>query len=368
MASLADLLRSQNFGKNDSAILSTINHPITAARRGLNAFRNNVNTVAGLTEQYDNPNPLAGYTPEQQSEAALNLAGLMQTGAMPFAPASNGGVLGTFVGKMAKHAPLDKYNEAEQLITEKYPHFNKVPVGSVAWHNINKDIHAQTGIHYSPEGMPRHEISDNEAVLYLNGPKYGTQEYTDLADTLLHNSVYQQYPELKKMNVSYKQPFNPEGEGGGGYGVYINPYTDETERYLQLNTQQHPRNKETILHEMQHAIQDIEGFERGGNSKEIWDVPDLYLNNKQIENIKKLKDYQAIPEFNYDQKRSFLQEKAKDILGNSYNAYKRLAGEAEARATTKRMNMTPEQRASSYPYDSYDFPVSELLVRSLLRK
>jgi hypothetical protein len=94
MASLADLLRSQNFGKNDSAILSTINHPITAARRGLNAFKNNVNTVAGLIEQYDNPNPLAGYTPEQQSEAALNLAGLMQTGAMPFAP-SGAGTLGS---------------------------------------------------------------------------------------------------------------------------------------------------------------------------------------------------------------------------------------------------------------------------------
>ena len=107
--SLADLLRSQNFGKNDSAILSTINHPITAARRGLNAFRNSVNTVAGLTEQYDNPNPLAGYTPEQQSEAALNLAGLMQTGAMPFAP-SGAGTLGSIKAYHGTPHKFDRFD------------------------------------------------------------------------------------------------------------------------------------------------------------------------------------------------------------------------------------------------------------------
>jgi hypothetical protein len=116
MASLADLLRSQNFGKNDSAILSTINHPITAARRGLNVFRNNVNTVAGLTEQYDNPNPLAGYTPEQQAEAALNLAGLMQTGGMPFAP-SGAGTLGSIKNLNANL--LSKYLKEGKLSPEE---------------------------------------------------------------------------------------------------------------------------------------------------------------------------------------------------------------------------------------------------------
>lgn len=115
MASLADLLRSQNFGKNDSAILSTINHPITAARRGLNAFRNNINTVAGLTEQYDNPNPLAGYTPEQQAEAALNLAGLLQTGAFPFAPKGSG-TLGTV--KNLNNELFDKYLSTGKLSPE----------------------------------------------------------------------------------------------------------------------------------------------------------------------------------------------------------------------------------------------------------
>ena len=95
---LADKLRSQNFAPDDSVILSAINHPLTAAQKGADWFAGQVNRAANIPEQYDNPNPLAGYTPEQQVGGALNLAGLLQTSAFPFAPKSTGGVLGTIYG------------------------------------------------------------------------------------------------------------------------------------------------------------------------------------------------------------------------------------------------------------------------------
>ena len=44
-------------------------------------------------------------------------------------------------------------------------------------------------------------------------------------------------------------------------------------------------------------------------------------------------------------------------------AYRRLAGEAEARATQARMNMNAAQRREVFPLDSYDVPLEQLIVR-----
>jgi hypothetical protein len=55
-------------------------------------------------------------------------------------------------------------------------------------------------------------------------------------------------------------------------------------------------------------------------------------------------------------------------LGDMDNAsphsiYRRLAGEAEARAVQKRMDYTPEQRREVFPFDDYDVPRDKLIVR-----
>jgi hypothetical protein len=43
--------------------------------------------------------------------------------------------------------------------------------------------------------------------------------------------------------------------------------------------------------------------------------------------------------------------------------YRRLAGEAEARATQNRIMMTEEQRRAKFPLESYDVPLEELIIR-----
>ena len=52
-------------------------------------------------------------------------------------------------------------------------------------------------------------------------------------------------------------------------------------------------------------------------------------------------------------------------VDNTKDAYKRLAGEAEARATQARINMTPEQRRAMFPEKSYDVPLNELIIRGV---
>ena len=108
MASLADLLRNpkntrqgrfmsklnnQNFGQNDSTLASAIRHPIDALGRGAEWLQNQVNTAAGTQIPYDEANPLVNYDMDRL-QAANNLAGMVQGGAMPFAPKSAGGTLG----------------------------------------------------------------------------------------------------------------------------------------------------------------------------------------------------------------------------------------------------------------------------------
>lgn len=73
-----------------------------------------------------------------------------------------------------------------------------------------------------------------------------------------------------------------------------------------------------LLHETQHAIQGKEGFARGGSPEEFEGAVDMY---------------------------------------------RRLAGEAEARATQARMNMTAKQRREVFPLDSYDVPINELIIK-----
>ena len=122
MASLADLLtglNKQNFGAKDSQILSAIMHPVEAAKRFGNKFTRDVNTASGLADLYDNPNPLYAPSEGQQAKAAFDLAGLMQTGAFPFAP-SGAGTLGTITKPKNLNAGLlVKYLQEGKLSPEE---------------------------------------------------------------------------------------------------------------------------------------------------------------------------------------------------------------------------------------------------------
>jgi len=88
-----------NFGPEDSMIASTIHHPVEAARRAKDAFMRSIDTASGRPREILDESSVFpfGIAPsiDEQAQAGLDIAGLAQTGAMPFAPESAGGVLGT---------------------------------------------------------------------------------------------------------------------------------------------------------------------------------------------------------------------------------------------------------------------------------
>ena len=100
-----------------------------------------------------------------------------------------------------------------------------------------------------------------------------------------------------------------------------------------------PGGPNVALHELQHGVQEIEGFAKGGS-------PSTVMTKLQQSNPD---EYQRLLSSS---------QNLNDIYDN---AYKRIAGEVEARAVQKRRNMTPEQRIAKFPLESYDRPVESLL-------
>jgi Mlc titration factor MtfA (ptsG expression regulator) len=112
--------------------------------------------------------------------------------------------------------------------------------------------------------------------------------------------------------------------------------------------------KSLALHELQHAIQQREGFAKGGGINEFTSDMDALakLNNMS---------YSEMDDF---QKAMYLDLRKKYKSAKTpEQAYNNLAGEAEARAVQSRMNMTPAQRRATFPEESYDVPMNELIVR-----
>lgn len=282
------------------------------------------------------------------------------------------GLAGIFAGVNAKTANLAKLELAQKLKQQVVP---------------DREIYAKTGWTFGfPDSKPRFEIPDNEAS--LSGLKYqgrsGILENSgDLKNSLTHPELYKAYPETSNIQASIYQGNLPE------QGSFSKPGMQYNEYFPQL-TAQGLNAKSPALHELQHAIQQREGFARGGSPRGAADDVAgelLKINNriKKIEGSDSLYEGRKaidkafddvingrITDSQYNQvisnnpiveEYTRLQSFRRNAPKDGDEAYKRLAGEAEARLTQARMNMTPEQRAASYPLDMFDVPVNEQIVR-----
>lgn len=137
---------------------------------------------------------------------------------------------------------------------------------------------------------------DDKIVGYINANK------TTLGDLVNHTELFAAYPQLKDIRVIFDYQLKTKGN----YDPKINVITLNA----LLNEQ---GQKKTLVHEIQHAIQGIEGFAHGANV-EYWE------NRLGSENYKKV-----------------------------YEHYFDTAGEIEARDTANRMELTAEQRKNIRP-------------------
>lgn len=199
-----------------------------------------------------------------------------------------------------------------------------------------------------------------------------------------HPELYEAYPELRGLNINMG---GNEGSSRGANGALsVASKTDNSPGYMTMDMynrglmSKNPTS--TALHEMQHAVQTIEGMGPGGSPTVAFQNPEAFEILKQIrkeaykpaslqefQKANKYPDAEAQDRYveYLNQLRSgananpvierALQERA------AMEYYKRLAGEAEARAVQDRQMMTPAQRMEYAPPTSYDVPQEDLIVK-----
>ncbi len=243
-----------------------------------------------------------------------------------------------------------------------------------------------------------------------------------LNEVLDHPKLFEQYPELKNINVrldnktyfdkgnntiglgkertqSYESPYRQKLESlqdilekkadkldeEGKFTDAMDMLFDKRDRKLsnrynplikadeRANKDKLMPDKSSLLHEIQHSIQNKENWARGGNPNSarqtLYDTLDDFIDKGVLDyerslnhlkeaikskDIKEIaywkKDFDSVRHLKKDydkfmQYRKLVNEKGK-------NLYARLWGEQQARATQHRMNMTPKQRLSESWTDS----------------
>ena len=333
----------------------------------------------------------------------VNPVALDMLGALPVATAlkgaglAKGGVAATFAGARAKTA-----NHTALALAEK------MKAAGVA----DEEIHKATGWFFgSADGKPRFEIPDDEAKLrasnfekynFSTSPNKSAMYEGTVAGGIKHDQLINAYPEVGDIKYAGSYEYGPStmgrvepsglvtGRASGVYQPFINKINVNS-GYAEDIAGAKNQTKSTTLHELQHAVQQREGFARGGSPEAmareygvarsrlhfLEQEPDYLEGSKQIDNLWNQAfnggqmDEAAIAakEAEIIQQYPSLAEarKVMDTLRQTdeygFDSYKRLAGEAEARLTQSRMDMTGAERAASYPPGMYDVPVSDQIVR-----
>ncbi|MDU2008918.1 MAG: LPD23 domain-containing protein [Campylobacter concisus] len=140
--------------------------------------------------------------------------------------------INSFAGEKALNASANKLSKAKSML-EKGEDEVKI------WQS--------TGWYKDKDGAWKFEIDDNPA-------KIKNQNADKLGDLLEHKELFKAYPELKDIKI--KKIIDEKGENLG--------YYDPNKKEIGINN---IGDKSTLMHEVQHAIQDIEGFAKGLGAK-----------------------------------------------------------------------------------------------------
>jgi len=210
------------------------------------------------------------------------------------------------------------------------------------------------GVWRGPDGQWRQEISDESMALKKPFESRGISKETNykrlpaepIEDLLSHTALMQAYPQIKNTSLSLnKEPeWLRESLAKSGQlrtKILANPISFK----LDIRSKNEPGALDVAAHELQHAIQEIEGFQSGATQSDFFGVA--------RKNLEANPEFQALSE----------KEKINAIDSLSFDMYKQAMGEAEARATEARRLMTAEQRRKTLPSKSYDVELNNLIRR-----
>jgi hypothetical protein len=130
----------------------------------------------------------------------------------------------------------------------------------------NEIIRQETGWFKSMDDKWRYEIPDNIEKMAMPGGK----GWLSLGDIYDNPDLYTAYPHLKDIEVAFDADGLPEGVSGRYTKPHSLPGGAVTHERIQICPyRDEDKQRKSLLHEIQHAIQEAEGFARGGSPKEF---------------------------------------------------------------------------------------------------
>jgi hypothetical protein len=207
-----------------------------------------------------------------------------------------------------------------------------------------------TGTWRGPDGNWRQEISDKDVRFRDDFAKRGLTEENKfqyppakpLSDALSAPELTAAYPETQSLSVNARKlpDWVPDSSNSGGE---LTTMTDRPVGIFAYNKTEGGA-LDTTAHELQHVVQKLEGFAPGG-------VPTQFY--RQVE--------QELQKNNPQQWAALTKEQRRNLIETeSFRRYRNLMGEAEARATAARRNLSWIERRQRFPGFDYDAPMGEL--------
>jgi hypothetical protein len=292
---------------------------LTALRdKVLNAFANPAQTMRGIVDgigqkhaahqaldaqAFANPR-----RPFQVTDQAA-LGKLAENGLAMLGPAP----IGIFAGLASKTLPAKDLMEASSMARKGAP---------------PAEIWYKTGFGKGFDGQWRYEIDDSASNLLLRRhsqdqlfPFHGRGgQLGAMSETFEHPELYKAYPRINTVSPAVR--VDPEAVAPGrGHGWYSAGPASANFQGGQIvaNAAEKPEAHSIMLHELQHAVQKQQGWQGGG-------APELF-------SVRGMNDHDA------------------------YEAYRRIAGEAEARLVQSRQHLTPAERRdpANFPFSIMNF-------------
>jgi hypothetical protein len=234
--------------------------------------------------------------------------------------------------------------------------------------------HAKTGVHAGAEGKLRQEIDDSTSKWLADDTKLKQFMDTDvplpMREVYDHPELYAAYPEIADMPVYFNRG------GSSAFKPEKNTFSIGTEGYTDLRS--------PLLHEVQHKIQELQKWGKGGNPGMFnavtpdldeldWDklgplmqkynVPgdDLGMNSVEfLQNLRgQLADAGATTNELFMVEKPLYDFQRRTVL--PVQQYRNLAGEVESRLVQDRLRMSKQHRGFADPrqhMESSGYPIN----------
>ena len=211
-----------------------------------------------------------------------------------------------------------------------------------------KEIYLRTGWEKGSDGKWKYDMVEGKA-------DFIKQENGKLSDVFDYPALFEKYPDAKNIDIIFKS--NMDGEGlydEKKNRIFINPSSGPAETRL------------TALHEIQHWIQNKEGFAKGGSVESARALIDKKINQENNPDKKsvlsKFKNLISARETNPGQVKETLAELKKISEKSDFDLYESIAGEVEARNVENRLEMTSEERKNTPISETEDVAKDEQIV------